>query len=149
MKAIILKTLTKNIFFGIFPIVIVSLFDSCARNYSFLNSSVVPAARGSVKVKRDNNKNYVIQIHLSNLAEVERLQPSKQTYIVWMVTDQDITKNIGKLNSSTSLFSKRLTGSLKTVSPLKPVKIFITAENDPGTQNPGMQVILSTDKFQQ
>jgi hypothetical protein len=149
MKAITLNTLTKNIFFGILTIVIVFLFDSCARNYSFLNSSVVPAARGTVKVSRDKNKNYVIQIHLSNLAEVERLQPSKLTYVVWMVTDRDITKNIGQLNSSTKLFSKRLTGSFKTVSSSNPTKIFITAENDPGTQTPGMQVVLSTDSFQQ
>jgi hypothetical protein len=103
MKGITLKTVTKNIFFGIFTSV---------RNYSFLNSSVVPAARGSVKIKRDNNKNYVIQIHLSNLAEVERVQPSKQTYVVWMVTDRDMTKNIGQLNSSVSFFSKRLTDLL-------------------------------------
>jgi hypothetical protein len=148
VKAITLKTLPKNIFFGIFTIMVVFLFDSCARNYSFLNSSVVPAARGTVKVKRDNNKNYVIQIHLSNLAEVERVQPSKQTYVVWMVTDRDMTKNIGQLNSSVSFFSKRLTGSLNTVSSIKPTKIFITAENDPSTQNPDMQVILSTDRFQ-
>jgi len=139
MKGITLKTVTKNIFFGIF---------TSARNYSFLNSSVVPAARGSVKIKRDSNKNYVIQIHLSNLAEVERVQPSKQTYVVWMVTDRDMTKNIGQLNSSVSFFSKRLTGSLNTVSSIKPTKIFITAENDPSTQNPDMQVILSTDRFQ-
>jgi hypothetical protein len=149
MKAITLKTLTKNICIGIFAIMIVFLCNSCAVNYSFLTSSVVPAARGSVKVKRDNNKNWVIQIKISNLAEVTRLQPSKQTYVVWMVTDPDITKNVGQLKSSTSFLSKQLTGSFETVSSSKPTKIFITAENDPGTQYPDMQIILSTDRFQQ
>jgi hypothetical protein len=147
MKAITLTTLTKNIFFGILGILIVFLFDSCAMNYKFLNSSVVPAARGTVKIKMDHNNNYHIQLKLFNLAEVERLQPAKQTYVVWMVTDREITKNLGQLNSSTKLFSKMLKGTFETVSPFNPTKIFITAENDPSAQYPDMQIILTTDIF--
>lgn len=121
-------------------------FVSCARNFNFITSSVVPAARGNVKVTEDKNKNYVILVQIQNLTEVERLQPSKKTYIVWMVTDQEITKNIGQLNSSTSLFSKQLKATLKTVSSTKPIKIFITAEDDASVQYPGSQ-ILSTNRF--
>lgn len=146
MKAIRLNALTKNIFLGIFTIMIAFSFGSCARNFSFITSSVVPAARGNVKVSEDKNKNYVILVQIQNLAEVERLQQSKKTYIVWMVTDQEITKNIGQLNSSTSLFSKQLKATLKTVSSTKPIKIFITAEDDASVQYPGSQ-ILSTNRF--
>jgi len=148
MKATRLNNLKKNIYLGIFTIMIIFLFNSCATTVSFLNSSVVPAARGSVKIKTDNNKNYVIQISLSDLAEPSRLQPSKLTYIVWMVTDRDLTKNIGQLNSSKGFMSKQLKGSFKTVSSDKPVKIFITAEDDAAVQYPGAQIVLSTDKFQ-
>lgn len=149
MNAITLKTPAKNIIIGIFAVMMVFLFDSCAQNYPFLSSSVVPAARGAVTVKRDKNKNYAVQINVTNLAEVERLQPSKQSYVVWMVTDQDVTNNIGQLKSSAKLFSRTLTGSFKTISSSRPSKIFITAENDPGIQYPGNQVVLSTDRFQQ
>ena len=107
MKTTRLNTLTKNIFFGVLTTMMIFSFESCAKKITFLTSSVVPAARGSVKVKRDKNKNYVIQIHLLHLAEVNRLQPSKQTYVVWMVTDQNIIKNIGQIKSSTSTFSKK------------------------------------------
>ena len=62
-----------------------------------------------------------------------------------MVTNEGLTKNIGQLNSSKSFLSKNLKASLKTVSSFNPVKIFITAENDPGVQYPGYQVVLSTD----
>ncbi|MGD0755675.1 MAG: hypothetical protein ABR927_11490 [Bacteroidales bacterium] len=148
MKATRLNNLKKNIYLGIFTIMIIFLFNSCGTTVSFLNSSVVPAARGSVKVKTDNNRNYVIQISLSDLAESSRLQPSKLTYIVWMVTDRDLTKNIGQLNSSKGFMSKQLKGSFKTVSSDKPVKIFITAEDDAAVQYPGAQIVLSTDKFQ-
>jgi hypothetical protein len=143
-----LNNIRKNIVLGIFAVIIVFLVNSCATSVSFLNSSVVPAAQGSVKIKTDNNKNYVIQISLSNLAESTRLQPSKLTYIVWMVTDRELTKNIGQLNSSKGFMSKSLKGSFKTVSSDKPVKIFITAEDDASIQYPGTPVVLSTDKFQ-
>jgi|ERR1035437_2246951 hypothetical protein len=148
MKATRLNNLKKNIFPGIFILMIVFSLISCATSVSFLNSSVVPAARGSVKIKKDNNKNYVIQISLTDLAEAARLQPSKVTYIVWMITDRDLTKNIGQLNSSKGFMSKQLKGSFKTVSSDKPVKVFITAEDDAAVQYPGTQVVLSTDKFQ-
>jgi hypothetical protein len=148
MKATRLNNLKKNILLGILAIMIVFSINSCATSVSFLNSSVVPAARGSVKVKRDSNKNYVIQISLTDLAEVSRLQPSRLTYIVWMVTDRDLTKNIGQLNSSKGFMSKQLKGSFKTVSSDKPVKIFITAEDDASIQYPGTQVVLSTERFQ-
>jgi hypothetical protein len=148
MKATRLNNLKKNIFQGIFILMIVFSLISCATSVSFLNSSVVPAARGSVKIKKDNNKNYVIQISLTDLAEAARLQPSKVTYIVWMITDRDLTKNIGQLNSSKGFMSKQLKGSFKTVSSDKPVKVFITAEDDAAVQYPGTQVVLSTDKFQ-
>ena len=148
MKATRLNNLKKNIFPGIFILMILFSLISCTTSVSFLSSSVVPAARGSVKIKRDNNKNYVIQISLTDLAEAARLQPSKVTYIVWMITDRDLTKNIGQLNSSKGFMSKQLKGSFKTVSSDKPVKVFITAEDDAAVQYPGTQVILSTDKFQ-
>jgi len=142
MKTTRLINLTKNIFIGILTTVMILSFTSCSRKVTFLTSQVVPAAQGYVKVKKDNNNNYVIQIHISDLAGVERLQPAKQTYVVWMVTDREITKNIGRINSS-----NQLNASFETVSSYKPIKIFITAEEDESVQYPGDQVVLSTDSF--
>jgi hypothetical protein len=147
MKATRFNNILKNIVSGIFASIILISVNSCSKNVSFLTSSVVPAARGNVKVKVDNNKNYSLEISLSELAEVSRLNPPRLTYIVWMVTDQELTKNIGQLKSSTSFMSKRLKGTFRTVSSDKPIKIFITAEDDPNIQYPGTQVVLSTDKF--
>jgi len=118
-----------------------------AKKVGFLSSSIVPAARGYVKVKRDINGNYLIQVKISNLAEVNRLQPSKQTYVVWMITDREITVNTGQINSSTTFLSTKLKASFKKVSTSKPIKIFITAEEDAITQIPNEQVILTTDRF--
>jgi hypothetical protein len=132
MKAKKLNTLVKNLF---------------AKKVVFLSSSVVPAARGYIRVTRDTDENYIIQVRISNLAEVNRLQPSKQVYVVWMVTDREITNSIGQINSSTTFLSTKLKASFKKVSSSKPIKIFITAEQDADTQTPDEQVILSTDRF--
>ncbi len=127
-----------------FSILMKNLF---AKKVGFLSSSIVPAARGYVKVKRDINENFLIQVKISNLAEVNRLQPSKQVYVVWMITDHEITDNIGQINSSTTFLSTKLKASFLKVSASKPIKIFITAEEDAITQTPNEQIILSTDRF--
>lgn len=141
------STQYKTTLFGIFTFVMMISFTSCSKKVSFLNSSVVPAARGYVELRTDKNKNNVIEVHVTDLAEVQRLQPAKQTYVVWMVTDEDLTKNIGQLKSSSSMMSRLLKASFETVSSFKPTKIFITAEDDASTPYPGPQVVLSTDTF--
>jgi len=138
--------LSKGIFSGILLIAMLFLFDSCARKIVFQSSSVVPAAEGTVKVTKDNNSNYAIHLQLSNLAEPEKLTPAMKTYVVWMETAQENAKNIGQINSSTSLLSKRLKASFETVSPVKPTKIFITAEDNATILYPGT-VVLTTDNF--
>ncbi|MEO7768189.1 MAG: hypothetical protein ABIS01_12210 [Ferruginibacter sp.] len=143
-----IKMTTKgNIFLMIAGAMMVFYFSSCARKINFQTSSVVPAAQGTIKVKKDNNNNYGITISITNLAEPDRLQPPKTTYVVWMQTADNGTKNIGQINSSTGFLSSKLKASFETVSSFKPVKIFITAENDAAIQYPGMEVILSTDNF--
>lgn len=130
-----------------FSLIMLTTLYSCSQKVSFQTSNVVPAAEGSVKLKKDNNDNYGIKIYLANLAEPGRLQPSKNSYVVWMETDENSTKNIGQINTSTGFMSSKLTASFETVSPVKPTKIFITAEDDPATQYPGNQVVLTTNKF--
>ncbi len=138
---------TRNIFLIITSVLLLFYVSSCARKVSFQPSSVVPAAKGTVKVKKDKNKNYNINISLTNLAQPERLQPSKNTYVVWMETDDNNTKNIGQINSSTGFLSSKLKAKFETVSAFKPKKIFITAEDDASIQYPGTMVILSTNNF--
>lgn len=121
--------------------------QSCSKKVKFETSPIVPAARGDVKVSKNSNKNYVIKIKFDNLAEVDRLNPPKKTYVVWMVTDQKSTKNIGQIESSSSMMSSKLKADFETATPFKPVKIFITAEDDGNVEYPGMYTVLSTSNF--
>ncbi|MGA9651403.1 hypothetical protein [Pedobacter sp.] len=135
---------TLKIFLLIFSIVFTFTLTSCSTTLRFLNSSVVPAAKGSVKVSKDDNNNYAIQVKITNLAEPERLQPKKELYVVWLVTEDQITKNIGRLNSTSSFFSDALEGQLSTVSSFKPDHFFITAEDNSSIQYPTGTVVLTT-----
>jgi len=139
-------SMTKNIFFIAIVATMIASFSSCATKTHFLSSAVAPAAEGVVKVKKDNNNNYHIGINITNLAEPSRLQPARNTYVVWMEGNDNETKNIGQIKSSHSLISKQLKGSFETVSAVKPKKIFITAENDASLQYPNYSdIILTTD----
>ncbi len=145
-----LFSLKKNVLSGVLITLMTFSFNSYAVKSSFLNSSVVPAAQGKVKVKvkRDNkNQNYVIKKEVTDLAEVERLQISKHNYVVWMETDQGKTINLGQLNNSSGYHSKKLKASLEPKSSYKSSKVFITAEDNTDVQDTATQVELSTGNF--
>ena len=112
---------------------------------SFQTSNVVPAAEGSVKVKKNKNKNYDINLSVIRLADPSRLDPPKKVYVVWMNTAQNGTKEVGKLETSSSLLSKTMKSSLKTSVPFQPTGFFITAEDDADMHSPSGQVVLRTN----
>lgn len=137
--------ITKAITTGIFLAIVLFALNSCSKKIAFNTSPVVPAARGYVKIKKDGNGNYHIGVSITGLAEVERLQGNKKTYVVWMTGDNnDSPKNIGQINSSSSMFSSKLKASFESVSSVKPTKVFVTAEEDGQATYPGNLVILTT-----
>jgi hypothetical protein len=143
-----MKLVTQNqkSFLKSFLILIFAAFilQSCAAKYAFSTSAVVPAAEGAVKVKKDGNNNYKIQVEVKHLAEPKRLTPARQLYVVWMETEKNGRKNLGQLKTSSGLFSSTLKSSLETVTSFKPVNFIITAEDEGNIQNPGGQVVLET-----
>jgi len=143
------KTKKHNIYLFLVGIFALLLFSSttCVKKVPFQNSTVVPAAQGSVKVRQDKNKNYAIEVAIVDLAEIGRLQSSKKTYVVWIETETGKFENIGQLKSSTGFLTKQHKASLGTVTSFKPVKIFVTAEDGVNIRYPDSQVILTTSSF--
>ena len=147
MKTLKFNFLSRNFLLGASAALLLFSLTSCAKKIAFLTSSVVPAARGQVTVKKDDNKNYAIKVKIDNLAEAKRLEPSKNTYVVWMETDESMVKNIGQIKSDNQFISSKLKATFETVTAFKPTKIFITAEDNSDTQYPGNQFILETKRF--
>jgi hypothetical protein len=147
MKAFILSQFTKKIFLGVLLTTVLLFVASYVTTVPFLASSVVPAATGTVKIKKDSNQNYTIKVQVENLATVERLQSSKQMYVVWMETERGNVENLGQLNGSSGFISKELSASLETVSSFKPVRFYITTEFNRNVRYPGVEKVLTTDRF--
>ncbi|HEX8459982.1 MAG TPA: hypothetical protein VF623_01075, partial [Segetibacter sp.] len=56
-------------------------------------------------------------------------------------------KNLGQLTTSSGLFSNTLKAEFKTVTPIKPKRIFITAEDTGTPDAPSSLTVLNTDSF--
>lgn len=123
------------------------LLGACAKKVAFNPSTTVPAATGSVKVKKDKNDNYGIELNVRNLPKPEDLQPPKRSYTVWMETRDNRALNIGSLDVSSSLFSKTRKGGMETTSSFKPVRVFVTPEDEQAPTIPSAEPILSTTLF--
>lgn len=145
MKSIKINHSSRNLFFVAILLPFIFILSSCGTSkMAFQTSSVVPSAEGSVKVKKDNNKNYSVDLKVIRLANAEKLSPPKKMYIVWMNTAQDGVKKVGQLSTSSSLLSKTLKSSLKTTVPYEPTGFFITAEDDADVFAPSGQTVLRT-----
>jgi hypothetical protein len=117
------------------------IITSCANTAKFPVSSVTPAADIVATMKQDNNGNYKIYITAKNLAAVERLNPPKSAYVVWIVTEKDGVRNIGKLSNKNAE-----TTSLETLTPFKFTEVFITAEEQLDASYP-IGIEISRTKF--
>lgn len=111
-------------------------------------TTVVPESKGQVQIKRDANSNYVVQINLRELEEINKLDPtSKKAYIVWMNADNQKVINLGQINSNTGWMSDKSKASFEAVSEFKPTKVFISEEDMATVTKPGMKIIWSTSRF--
>ena len=125
---------------------IVIALTSCGKKITFLPSTIIPTAKGYVKIKGDQNNNYAVKLQVKDIVKSKDLQPGKKNYVVWVETNENRAHHLGKLESSKSLFSGTRKGKLEAVTAAKPVRVFVTAE-DNGTPQFPSEVILTTKLF--
>lgn len=123
-------------------VTVLVFLTSCATTTKFPVSSVTPAAEITAKKKKDNNNNYIIEVTAKNLASANRVDPSKKNYNVWIVTENNGTKNAGMLVNKNAK-----TATLKTSTPYDVKEIFITAEDQGDYSYPvGIEISRTTIK---
>ncbi|MBA2744744.1 MAG: hypothetical protein H0U44_00830 [Flavisolibacter sp.] len=132
---------------AIFALFFVFSTTSCARKINFVASPIVPSAEGRVKVKKDNNNNYSVDLEVKHLADPSKLAQPHSIYMVWMDTESNGVQKLGQLNTSSGLLNSTMKASMETSTPYKPVRIFITGENGADLPFPGNYVVLTTSSF--
>lgn len=129
--------------FKIFTVLLMAvLVSACSQKITFPTSSVLPAADAVLKIDEDKAGNYELELEVENMAKADRLTPPRRTYVVWMNSANHGVMNLGSLR-----ISGKNKGSLTTVTPYKPTRVFITAEDTQSVISPSTQVVLSTDDF--
>lgn len=137
------KTLPMKDAFKVLSFVFAAvLISACSSNIVFPTSEVVPAAEAVLKIDENKSNNYELQLEVQNLAEPERLTPPRRNYVVWMVTKKHGTINIGNLK-----VNRKNKAELETVTPYKPIRVFITAEDGDKVVLPSTQVVLDSGEF--
>ena len=105
-------------------VVFVWPFGSSVKKYDMQASNGVPAANGTVTVKRNkNNKNTDLDVKVRNLAAPSSLTPSEGVYVVWVRPNGDTPQKEGAIG-----LGNNLSGELKAVTTAKDFEVFITAE---------------------
>ncbi|WP_420150641.1 hypothetical protein [Spirosoma sp.] len=132
----------KAIYSIAITLLINAALSACTPKMTFTNSTIVPSATGNVTVKKDKNKNYVINVSVQNLADPQKLNPAKSTYLVWTESKNDPVQKLGKISPS----GKALQGSLRATTTSEPTDVFITAEDNVDLQYPDGRIVLTTKK---
>jgi hypothetical protein len=104
-------------------IVAIVSMTSCFKTVKFPVSQATPAADITATTKKQGSSNYLVKITANNLADSERLIPSKKIYVIWAVSESGVTRNVGHFIQKNAVMS-----TYKASFPYKPVEIFITAE---------------------
>ena len=99
-----------------------------------------PAARCTVHLHVGDNGNTELDMKAESLAAPSALTPPKNAYIVWIQPPDAGVQNLGQISPG-----KDQKAELKTATPYKRFKIFITAEDQAQLQAPEGNTILSAD----
>ena len=108
-----------------------------AGDVTLVGSSLVPAAAGRITYEHDRNGNVKLDVKTKHLAEPEQLTPAKNSYVVWIRSNDGQTQNAGVLK-----VNKNLEGNFTTTTPVKAFDVLITAEDSPSVSQPSGPEIM-------
>ena len=97
-----------------------------------------PAALGNIKAKADDNKNTVLEVRAEHLAPPAALDPTLNTYVVWIRPGvaQEFT-NVGQL----AMRSDR-SGQMQATTPFREFNVLVTAEQSGTARVPSTFVVM-------
>lgn len=123
-----------------FAFALLSTAGYAAKKYPLTAASIVPGARGELKVDKDKNGNTRLSMAVQHLANPANLTPPATAYVVWLQDRGGNAENRGRLK-----MDKNLKASFETVTPLKNFDLLVTAEQDLQAKTPtGPEVLKAS-----
>lgn len=123
-----------------FTFALLSTAGYAAKKYPLTAASIVPGARGELKVDKDKNGNTRLSMAVQHLANPANLTPPATAYVVWLQDRGGDAENRGRLK-----MDKNLKASFETVTPLKNFDLLVTAEQDLQAKTPtGPEVLKAS-----
>ncbi len=157
MKLIILNRLFNILFVAASSLLIIGALEGCSKKSNASKTTVTetkeaenppPApVKDGMEIKRDAAGNYVINLTIKDMEAVKLMKPVKEGYVVWMQNESRVTTSIGTIDGADTWTDKKDVVRFTATSPVKPARIFITAETDLKVQKPGTQMVWSTRNF--
>lgn len=99
-----------------------------------------PAARCTIHLHMGDNGNTELDMKADSLAATSALTPPKNAYVVWIQPPNEAPQNHGQIATD-----KNQKAELKTATPYKRFRVFITAEDQAQMQAPEGPTVLSAD----
>lgn len=110
------------------------------KSIAMMSGTTTPGAQGTVRFKIGGNGNTELDITARALAHPSSLTPPQNHYVVWIQPPGENAKDLGALK-----VNDKEQGSLRTETPNKRFKVFITAEQNINESQPMGPTVLSAN----
>lgn len=114
--------------------------SACSPSATLIGSRAVPGARGAIQIKRSDNGNSQVVVHVEHLAPPGQVLEGATAYVVWVqnIDHASPPQNVGEIRVGDDLV-----GVLKTLTALPTFDLTITPETSAQVAAPGNAPVLS------
>ena len=110
-----------------------------SKSYALRPMERTSGAEGEIKIKKGDNENSVVSVHMQHLAPPANINGSYRTYVMWLrPAGQQQWKNMGALRPDEDRKAK-----LETVTPYENFDVLVTAEAEATGDAPKGTPVLS------
>ena len=130
-------------FFSFAPVLLYLAFVwpfSGGKDVQMMSGESNPAARCTIHMHVGDNGNTELDMKADSLASPSALTPPKNAYVVWIQSPDQAPQNHGQIT-----IDKNQKAELKTATPYKRFRVFITAEDRAQMPAPEGPTVLSAD----
>jgi outer membrane protein OmpA-like peptidoglycan-associated protein len=105
----------------------------------FRGTTRLPRLRGEAKVKRTGRRNTRVELSIDNLPRASELGGVYTTYVLWAISPEGRTDNLGEIKRSGSQF---INSKLDVTTPLQTFALIVTAEPHYLVRGPSRMIVL-------